>query len=92
VIVFDAEYDQVLEESGDVAALHCSGPGSIQPSSLQQMIEAAPSLRPDKASITLFKSVGTALQDLAGALTVYRRAQELGAGTSVDDLAALKTF
>lgn len=92
VIVFDAEYEQVLEESGDVVALHSLGPGSVQPASLQEMLDATPSLRPDRESVTLFKSVGTALQDLSGALTVYRRAQELGAGTTVDDLAALKTF
>jgi ornithine cyclodeaminase/alanine dehydrogenase-like protein (mu-crystallin family) len=92
VIVFDADFDQILEESGDVAALHTMGAGWVQPTSLDEMLDPTISLRPANESVTLFKSVGTALQDLSGALTVYRRALECGAGTKVDDLADLKTF
>jgi ornithine cyclodeaminase/alanine dehydrogenase-like protein (mu-crystallin family) len=92
VIVFDAEFDQILEESGDVAAVHRLGVGWVHPNSVNEMLDRATSLRPDSESVTLFKSVGTALQDLAGAMTVYRRAVESGVGTNVDDLADLKTF
>eukprot|EP00052_Salpingoeca_macrocollata_P022483 m.195470 g.195470 ORF g.195470 m.195470 type:complete len:209 (+) comp21817_c1_seq3:438-1064(+) len=38
----------------------------------------------DKKNITLFKSVGTAVQDIASAWKVYERAQAAGVGTLVD--------
>jgi ornithine cyclodeaminase/alanine dehydrogenase-like protein (mu-crystallin family) len=42
--------------------------------------------------ITVFKSVGTAAQDLLGAAFVLREARALGIGTEVDDVASPKQF
>ena len=40
--------------------------------------------------ITLFKSVGTAVQDVALAALVYQRARERGLGTEIADFPILK--
>lgn len=40
--------------------------------------------RTDEAEITIFKSVGVALQDVGAAAWIYRRAKELGLGQVVD--------
>ncbi len=40
--------------------------------------------RKSKEDITVFKSLGLAIEDLASALHVYKKAKELGQGTWLD--------
>ena len=42
--------------------------------------------------ITLFKSVGTAVQDVASGYAVYQEARRRGVGSDVPDFLELKTF
>ena len=42
--------------------------------------------------ITLFKSVGTAVQDVTAGYAVYQEARRLGIGSEVPDFLELKTF
>jgi ornithine cyclodeaminase/alanine dehydrogenase-like protein (mu-crystallin family) len=92
VVVFDGDFDQMVEESGDVAALRRQAAGWQGHTNLNDTLSGAGHLRPSPNSVTLFKSVGAAIQDLAGALTAYNRAVERGIGVAVDDIAQLKTF
>ncbi len=52
-----------------------------------ELAEVVAGTKPGRASvdeITLFDSTGVALEDVAAAVTVYRRAVEAGAGTPID--------
>jgi ornithine cyclodeaminase/alanine dehydrogenase-like protein (mu-crystallin family) len=92
-VVFDASPEQVFEESGDLIA--------VADDELRSRLAAAevlPSLvargmqdRSDSA-ITLFKSVGTAAQDLAAANVIYQISLMKGLGKEIGDLAAPKHF
>ena len=52
---------------------------------MSQIAASAPS-----GDLTIFKSVGTALQDMVTAELAYRRALAAGLGTTWDDLAMPK--
>jgi alanine dehydrogenase len=67
VAVFDADLEQMREESGDVAALYAEAPPWPGPTALVDLLMGTAAGRHDPAQITLFKSVGTAAQDLAAA-------------------------
>ncbi|MGP3968293.1 ornithine cyclodeaminase family protein [Streptomyces sp. 6N223] len=85
---------QVLAESGDVAAAVAAG--AITPSSLVAMADwdaGAPDTartQADRRDLLVFKSVGTALQDLALAAALIAGAREQGIGRELGDLAELK--
>jgi ornithine cyclodeaminase/alanine dehydrogenase len=51
---------------------------------LQEIVSAAKPGRASDEEITIFDSTGTAIQDVAAAAVVYRRAIELGIGTTAD--------
>ena len=73
-------------ESGDGRAALASG--SIQASDTAELWELVSSRRRGRQSaeqITLFKSVGTGLQDLAVAGALYRRAKERGLGQDLGE-------
>jgi ornithine cyclodeaminase/alanine dehydrogenase len=73
-------------ESGDGRSAVQSG--SIAPEQTVELWEFASGRHPGRQSpddVTLFKSVGTALQDLALAAVVYRRARERGLGQDLGD-------
>jgi ornithine cyclodeaminase len=51
---------------------------------LSEMVSGACQLRTNRGEVTLFKSVGMAIEDLAAAQLVYERAKAQGLGTYVD--------
>ncbi len=73
---------QVLVESGDAlvaAAEHAIDEGSV--GDLVDLVVGRVSGRTSRDEITLYKSVGTGMQDLVVAELAYRRAKEKGIGT-----------
>jgi ornithine cyclodeaminase/alanine dehydrogenase-like protein (mu-crystallin family) len=73
-------------DSGDGRAALASG--SCQPSGAVELWELVSGRRSGRTSadqITLFKSVGTGLQDLAVAGALYRRARERGVGQDLGE-------
>jgi alanine dehydrogenase len=92
VVAFDADFSQICGESGDVAALVAKEPGWSASVSLDQLLVGAATGRTSRDQITLFKSVGTAAQDLLGAHCIVGEARRRGAGTEVDPIAHAKQF
>ena len=91
-LVFDADPGQITEESGDIREFVATGGslgGVLRLSDLLQGRAALPEDPP--GDLTVFKSVGTALQDMVAAELVYRRAAEAGLGSPWDDLALPKS-
>ncbi|MBI4482792.1 MAG: ornithine cyclodeaminase family protein [Acidobacteria bacterium] len=84
-IVLDFQ-EQVLQEAGDVISALSSGALSRADlyAELGEIVAGKKKGRTDDAEITLFKSVGVAIEDVATAALVYRRAKERGIGTSVE--------
>jgi len=78
--------ESALAEAGDL--LQALAAGRIAgPATWSELGEIARGLHPARQSpeeITVFKSVGNAIQDVAVALRVYSRARELGLGVEVD--------
>ena len=91
-VVFDASLSQLQNESGDVIALLAESPGWDAGVSLDRLVTGNVLGRERPEDITVFKSVGTAAQDLLGAAFVLREARALGIGTEVDDVASPKQF
>jgi ornithine cyclodeaminase/alanine dehydrogenase-like protein (mu-crystallin family) len=77
--------DQVLDEAGDLREAIRSGvigPEAIH-AELADVIVGTKAGRTDDREITLFKSVGMALEDIATAGFVYQRALASGLGTKI---------
>jgi len=91
VVVLDAPHTAMRGESGDVAALLEREPGWA-PTALLADALTGPAGRSSAGQITLFKSVGTAAQDLIAAQSLYRLACEQGRGLTVPDLNEPKQF
>lgn len=91
VVVFDAGSAQVAAESGDVAAVVSRRPG-WQPTGTLDDVLTGRLGRSDSNQVTLFKSVGTAAQDLVAATAVMRSAAQRGIGVVVPDLNEPKQF
>ena len=88
MVVLDADPDQMAAESGDLIQLYAEG-RTLDPArtrTLPDLITGASPGRENARQLTLYKSVGTALQDVIAADLVYRRARVLGLGLSVPDL------
>ncbi|MDI9897423.1 ornithine cyclodeaminase family protein [Rhodococcus sp. IEGM 1381] len=81
---------QVLTESGDVAAaLAC---GALSDGALVSLPEwAGPRLSDPERDLAVFKSVGTAVQDLALSAVLIAKAAEAGLGRDIGNLSELKT-
>jgi ornithine cyclodeaminase/alanine dehydrogenase-like protein (mu-crystallin family) len=78
--------ESTLNESGDVLfAMHegAIGPDHIRAEVGEVLIGAKPG-RASEDEITLFKSLGLAVEDLASAEYVYRKGKQLGVGTWVE--------
>jgi alanine dehydrogenase len=88
-VVVDAPA-QMHEECGDVIAAIDAGVYA-EPVSLTEVAGGAAPGRERAEQITLFKSVGTAMQDVVAAFVVYEHAHRHGSGSSVDFL-HLKPF
>lgn len=94
LIVLDASPDQIAEESGDLIQYHAEG-GVLDPSRTQTLPDLIGGKGPGRErddQLTLYKSVGTALQDVIAADLVYRRAREIGLGVGVRELCQEKQF
>jgi len=78
----------VLAESGDyllAAADGALGPGHIRAEIGDLLAGLAPDQgRRDAGEITVFESLGLAVEDLAAAAVAYQVAQDLGTGTWID--------
>ena len=84
--------DLVLTEAGD--AIAAAERGSISPGSaldLATMLSGNDGRRSDD-EITLFKSVGTGLQDLILALRLLEEAERAGIGLEIEDFVTVKPF
>ena len=91
-VVFDASLDQLSNESGDVIAVLRSQPGWRAGVGLGRVITGEVLGRRRPEDVTLFKSVGSAAQDLLGASYVLREARRRGIGTEIVDITSPKQF
>lgn len=91
-LVFDADPEQIADESGDIRQFVDEGGGLDEVVRLSDLLQGTASLPEDPpGDLSIFKSVGTALQDMVAAELAYRRAVEAGLGTHWDSLAMPKT-
>jgi ornithine cyclodeaminase/alanine dehydrogenase-like protein (mu-crystallin family) len=84
--LFTDRRESVLNEAGDYVLAQAEGavgPGHIRAEIGELLTGAAPGRR-DDGEITVFESLGLAVEDLAAASLAYRKAAELGTGTWVD--------
>jgi ornithine cyclodeaminase/alanine dehydrogenase-like protein (mu-crystallin family) len=89
-VVFDVAAETVAASSGDVLAWGEHDP-ALTPT-LTELLRDEVSGRQGPEDITVFKSIGAAVQDLAAAVAVCRTARSAGLGTTVPALTSLKTF
>jgi ornithine cyclodeaminase/alanine dehydrogenase-like protein (mu-crystallin family) len=92
-IVIDCQTKQIEEESGDVIDALANGKydrGKVV--ELPEVVAGRQSGRDEDDQITLFKSVGTAVQDVVCGYAVFQEARRLGVGSEVPDFLELKTF
>lgn len=91
VVVLDAPHTAMRHESGDMAALAREMPDWAPAGLLADVLtDSVGRSSPDQ--VTLFKSVGTAAQDLIAAHAVYQLACDQGRGLLVPDLNEPKKF
>lgn len=94
-LVVDAA-EQVRHDSGDI--IDALGTAALSPERILELAElclspeALPRDADGERDLLVFKSVGTALQDLALARCVYERALTHGRGRDIGDVAGLKSF
>lgn len=77
--------DQAVEEAGDLRQaldLQIIEPGDIVADLGELVLSARPGRTSDQ-EITLFKSIGIAIEDVASAVFVYERARQLGLGVEL---------
>ncbi|MBB2940249.1 ornithine cyclodeaminase/alanine dehydrogenase, partial [Amycolatopsis bartoniae] len=75
--------DEVLHDTGDLIAATAAGvPVTKKLRSLNEVLTSGDG-RPSAEAVVLYKSVGSAVQDLAVAALCLRRAQETGVGTTL---------
>jgi ornithine cyclodeaminase len=78
--------ESTLNEAGDFLFAQregAIGPGHIR-AELGELLAGTAAGRTSADELTVFKSLGLAVEDLAAAEHLYRRAQDTGAGTEVD--------
>jgi len=91
-VVLDAPLAQMSTESGDIIAVLAARPGWDAAIPLGHVITGENPGRRHPQDITLFKSVGTAAQDLLAATHLIRQARQHGIGTELPDIANPKQF
>jgi ornithine cyclodeaminase/alanine dehydrogenase len=82
---------RLLHESGD--ALAADDAGALDRSKIVELNQIVAGQAPGRASpgqTTLYKSVGTGLQDIAAASRIYQRAREQGVGSEIPDFQTAK--
>ncbi len=88
VVAVDAR-DQALIEAGDLLLAEQSGDFTMDDAvELCQIVGGTVAGRPDATAITLFKSLGIGLEDVAVAGWVYAQARERGLGQEIELLRA----
>lgn len=88
LVIVDSAH--AMTEAGDLcAAVDAGALNESKWTTLAQVVSGATAV-PDKGRVT-FKSVGTALQDLALAVRYYERLGPRAAATAVDDLGSLRS-
>lgn len=90
-LVFDADATQIAAESGDIQAFVGEGGDLSTVVQLDALLQDPGKAPLPSGDLTIFKSVGTALQDLVAAEIAFRRAAELGLGERMPALAEPKT-
>ncbi|HEU5348899.1 MAG TPA: ornithine cyclodeaminase family protein, partial [Ktedonobacterales bacterium] len=84
VVAVDAR-DQALMEAGDLLQAAQTGDFLMEHAvELSEIVAGKVAGRPDAAAITLFKSLGIGLEDVAVAGWVYARARERGLGQEIE--------
>lgn len=91
-VVLDIPVDHMADESGDVMSLSGDAVERLRGADLLADVVAGPPLDRPSGQISLFKSVGTAVQDLAAAKACFESAMAMGVGTDLGELVALKEF
>ncbi|MFF3568996.1 ornithine cyclodeaminase family protein [Nocardia jiangxiensis] len=92
-VVFDVPASTVAASSGDVSDWSADDPNRVTTvPTLTELLRGETPGRSGSDDITVFKSIGSAVQDLAAAVAVCRTARTAGLGTVVSGLASLKTF
>lgn len=91
-VVFDTPPDQVFEESGDLIPIHGELRARLRASNTLSSVVAGGLMKRAPGDITLFKSVGTAAQDIVAAKAVYDIAVKRGLGRDIGELAQPKYF
>jgi ornithine cyclodeaminase/alanine dehydrogenase-like protein (mu-crystallin family) len=87
-IVVDTK-EGVLGEAGDAVAAR-DVLETKQVDELSALVVGKARGRASDSEITLFKSVGTGIQDIALAAVIYQRAKERGLGTDIGEFPYLK--
>lgn len=91
VLVFDADPGQIADESGDVRRFVDEGGSLDGVLQLDALLQGRSGLPGVPRELTIFKSVGTALQDMVAAELAFRLATAAGVGTRWDQLAVPKS-
>ena len=83
----------MMKKTGDLKAAMAAGTyDRAQVTELKEVVAGRAPGRSGPDEITLFKSVGTAIQDVAAGFTVYKEAVRQGLGQDVGEFLELKTF
>ena len=80
----------VFHEAGD--AIAASEAGAVSPDAafeLHEIVGGTAPVREDDNQITLFKSIGTAVQDVSLAARIYENARERGIGEEIEEFPAI---
>jgi alanine dehydrogenase len=89
-VVFD-DVPLVLREAGDAArAVACGALRPETPTALAELVAGRQPARSNRSQVTLYKSVGTAAQDLVLAYRVFELAVKRGLGVRLDGFPSLK--
>ncbi|WP_428911547.1 ornithine cyclodeaminase family protein [Niallia sp. Krafla_26] len=89
-IVIDTKH--LEEESGDVITAIKNGQYDSSKVTVLPALVSGNIVRKNDAQMTLFKSVGTAVQDIMAARAVYEEAKKLNVGTDVGEFLEAKMF
>lgn len=91
-VVFDASPEQVLEESGDLLAVGEETKRRLRGARVLPDVVASGSGHRPPGTTTLFKSVGTAAQDIAAARAIYEVVVARGLARDIGEIAEPKRF
>ncbi len=91
-VVFDASPEQVFEESGDLLAVSEADKRLLRCGRMLRDVVANGNVHTRPGATTLFKSVGTAAQDIAAARVIYEAVVASGGARDIGVIATSKQF